>query len=104
MKRRLHTQYATERKEIHDLVRSVFSRRIFSQAQRLSDLYENLILIVEGNIYDALGKIFFSAFWGALASLSFDYGLNVFFTSNDEQTAMLIYTLSKRKLTEYKTR
>mgnify|MGYP000020463683 FL=1 len=94
--------YAIERKEIHDLVRSVFSRRVFSQAQRLSDLYENPTLIVEGDIYGALEEISPSVFWGALATLAFDYGLSVFFTPNREQTARLIYILSRRKPAKYK--
>jgi ERCC4-type nuclease len=31
------------------------------------------------------------AFWGALATLAFEYDLSVFFTANARQTADLIY-------------
>ena len=42
--------YAIERKEIRDFLRSIFSRRIFDQAMRLREVYENPILIVEGDV------------------------------------------------------
>ena len=90
--------YAIERKEIRDFLRSIFSRRVFDQAKRLSETYENPILIVEGDISTVLGsKIMPTAFWGALATLAFDYDLKVFFTPNTEETANLIYTLRRKK-------
>jgi len=90
--------YAVERKEIRDFLRSIFSRRVFEQAKRLSETYENPILIIEGDISTVLGsKIMPAAFWGALATLAFDYDLKVFFTPNAEQTANLIYTLRRKK-------
>jgi len=90
--------YAIERKEIRDFLRSIFSRRVFDQAQRLSEIYENPILIVEGDISAILGvKIAPAAFWGALATLVLDYNLKIFFTPDAEQTASLIYTLRRKK-------
>jgi len=95
--------YAVERKEIRDFLRSIFSRRIFDQAQRLSETYENPILIVEGDVSTILGnKIIPAAFWGALATLAFDYDLRIFFTPDVEQTANLIYTLRRKKPLRFK--
>jgi len=90
--------YAVERKERQDFVRSLYSRRIFDQAYRLSETYENPVLAVEGDITSLMGrKIKPRAYWGALATLTFDYGLKIFFTSNAAQTANLVYTLIRKR-------
>ena len=90
--------YAIERKEIRDFLRSIFSRRVFNQAQRLSEVYENPILIIEGDVSTVLeNKISPAAFWGAISTLAFDYDLRIFFTPDVEQTANLIYTLRRKK-------
>jgi len=94
--------YTIERKEIRDFLRSIFSRRVFDQAKRLSETYENPVLIIESDFSAILGnKIMPAAFWGALATLAFDYNLKVFFTPNAEQTASLIYTLRRKKPTRF---
>jgi len=94
--------YAIERKEIRDFLRSIFSRRVFDQAQRLSETYENPILIVEGNVSAILeNKIKPAAFWGAIATLAFDHDLKIFFTPDTEQTASLIYTLRRKKPSKF---
>ena len=81
--------YAFERKEVHDLVRSVFSGRVFDQARRLVEAYEHPILIVEGDVGSILGvRIRPTAYWGALASLTIDYGLRILFTPD----SCLLYT------------
>ncbi|MDH5795318.1 MAG: helix-hairpin-helix domain-containing protein [Candidatus Bathyarchaeota archaeon] len=90
--------YAVERKEIGDFLRSLYSRRIFDQAYRLAEIYENAVLVVEGDIAPLLGrKIGHRAYWGALLALTFDYGLKVFFTTDETQTANLIYTLRMKR-------
>lgn len=90
--------FAVERKEIRDFLRSLYSRRIFDQAYRLNEIYENPVLVVEGDIAPVMGrKIKPRAYWGALSALTFDYGLKVFFTTDKTQTANLIYTLRKKR-------
>jgi DNA excision repair protein ERCC-4 len=90
--------YAMERKERRDFLRSLYSRRIFDQAQRLSESYENPVLVVEGDIASLLDQeIKLRAYYGALTALTFDYGLKVFFTSDETQTANLVYTLVRRR-------
>jgi len=90
--------YAVERKEIRDFLRSLYSRRIFDQARRLTEIYENPVLIVEGDIAPLMGrKIRPRAYWGALSVLTFDYNLRVFFTADKTQTANLIYTLRRKR-------
>jgi len=90
--------YAVERKQTRDFLRSLYSRRIFDQAQRLSETYENPVLVVEGDMTPLMAReIKPRAYWGALAALAFDYGLRVFFTANPAQTANLVYTLTRRR-------
>ena len=93
--------YAIERKEIRDFLRSIFSKRIFDQAGRLREAYEEPILIVEGDVSSIIeGGINPSVLWGALAAITLDYELRIFFTPNPEQTANLIYTLGRRRPSE----
>lgn len=90
--------YAVERKDIKDFLRSLYSRRIFDQARRLTEIYQNPVLVVEGDIVPLMGrKIRPRAYWGALSVLTFDYGLRVFFTADKTQTANLIYTLRRKR-------
>jgi DNA excision repair protein ERCC-4 len=90
--------YAVERKEIGDFLKSLYSHHVFDQAYRLREAYENPILVVEGDVAQITNYgIRPRAIWGALASLIFDYGLKVFFTPDQTQTANLIYTLRGKK-------
>jgi DNA excision repair protein ERCC-4 len=90
--------YAIERKEIGDFLKSLYSHRIFDQAQRLREVYENPVLIVEGDVAQIINHgIKPQALWGALATLSFDHNLKLFFTPDKVQTANLIFTLRSKK-------
>jgi DNA excision repair protein ERCC-4 len=90
--------YAVERKEIGDFLKSLYSHRVFDQAYRLREAYENPILVVEGDVAQITDhRIRPQAVWGALAALTFDYGLKVFFTPDQTQTANLICTLRRKK-------
>jgi DNA excision repair protein ERCC-4 len=89
---------AVERKSGQDFIKSLYSGRLFDQAQRLREQYRHPILIVEGDlplIIDAKAKP--RAFWGALTTLVLQFGINVFFTTDAKQTADLIYTLTQRR-------
>jgi len=89
---------AVERKEERDFLKSLYSGRLFDQAHRLCETYNRPAFIVEGKLplfAKEMAKP--RAFWGALTTLAFEYGLNVFFTADAGQTADLIYTLTKRK-------
>jgi len=91
-------EYAVERKEEGDFFKSLYSGRLFDQAHRLSETYERPVVIVEGDISSFTERMASPrVFWGALTTLTFEYGLNVFFTANAKQTANLIYTITKHK-------
>jgi DNA excision repair protein ERCC-4 len=90
--------YAIERKEAKDFLKSLYSHRIFDQAHRLREVYENPVLIVEGDVAQIINRgIKPQAYWGAIAALSFNFGLKVFFTPNQTQTANLIFALRRKK-------
>ena len=91
------SECAVERKAGQDFIKSLYSGRLFDQAQRLREQYRHPILIAEGDlplIIDEKAKP--RAFWGALTTLALQFGMNVFFTADAKQTADLIYTLTQR--------
>jgi len=89
---------AVERKEEQDFVKSLYSGRLFEQAHRLCEAYDYPLLIVEGDFPVFIKKMQRPrAFWGALTTLTLQYGLGVFFTADAQQTADFIYTLAKHK-------
>lgn len=89
---------AVERKKERDFLKSLYSGRLFDQAHRLSETYDRPALIVEGKLPLFVEKMARPrTFWGALTTLAFEYGLNVFFTADARQTANLIYTLTKHR-------
>lgn len=89
---------AVERKEKRDFLKSLYSGRLFDQAHRLCEMYNRPVLIVEGAMPLFVGNMMKPrVFWGALTTLTLEYGLNTFFTADSQQTADLIYTLAKHR-------
>jgi len=88
---------AIERKSTSDFINSIFSGRVFDQASRLSQAYKFPVILVEGDFNAITSELHKPRVaWGALATLSFGYGLHTFFTSGQNQTADFIYTLARR--------
>ncbi|MBS7647591.1 MAG: ERCC4 domain-containing protein [Candidatus Bathyarchaeia archaeon] len=88
--------YAIERKEIHDFFRSIFDGRLFEQAERLTETYENACLVVEGDLNAVKLIQTPQVFWGALAKVMADHNIAVVFTPNEEHTAMFLCMLAKK--------
>ncbi len=89
---------AIERKEARDFFKSLYSNKLFDQVYHLVEAYEHPVLIVEGDpTIFTRGMTRPRAFWGALVTLNFQYGLSLFFTLDVHQTADLIYTLAMRR-------
>jgi ERCC4-type nuclease len=92
----LINSYVVERKSARDFFSSLYSGRLFDQAYRLAQYHDFPVMIVEGNIYSMLEEARNpKVFWGALISLSFKYGVRIFFTRNPEESAELICILAK---------
>jgi len=90
---------AVERKAERDFLKSLYSGRLFDQAHRLCETYRRPVLIVEGEMPTFVKEMAKPrAFWGALTTLTFQYGLQVFFTADTQQTADLVYTLTTHRV------
>ncbi len=94
---------AVERKSARDFVSSLFSGRLFEQADRLRDAYENAVLLVEGSLTEAAGE-HASAVWGSLFSLAVERGVVVLQAADREDCARAIVTLAKREQRERNVR
>jgi len=90
--------YAVERKKGRDFLKSLYSGRLFDQAHQLCETYDHPVLVVEGELPLFVREMARPrAFWGALTTLAFEYGLSVFFTADAGQTADFIYTLTRHR-------
>lgn len=87
----ISNKVAIERKSASDFISSIFDGRLFNQALRLSDTYEQAIIIVENELtrLETLVKNP-KIVRGALVSLAIDYGITVIFSQSINETAELI--------------
>jgi len=87
---------AVERKTASDFFSSLYSGRLFEQAQRLSSSYQIPLLIIEGDFAAEVEEHRNpKAPLGAIVSLSVTYGLRVIFTRDVEQTAQVLAMVQK---------
>lgn len=92
------TGYVIERKSVQDFVNSLFTGRLFDQTSRLSEAYEEYLIIVEGDLSSILDKLPNPrGVWGAMVSLLYDYGGRIIFTNSVTETADLLYVLADRR-------
>ncbi len=89
-------EYAVERKTTHDFLSSLYSGRLFEQAQRLSGAYKTYLLVVEGDMHEVFDMKNPRVFWGTMLSLALRFGFRIFFTLNSDQTAELLRVLASR--------
>jgi DNA excision repair protein ERCC-4 len=88
---------AVERKAGRDFAKSLYSGRLFDQARRLRQFYARPVFVAEGDLQLLVGESAKPrAYWGALTTLAFQFGMTAFFTANARQTADLICALSRR--------
>ncbi len=86
-----------ERKSVTDFVSSLFDGRLFDQARRLRETYDNVYYIVEGNIK----KIAY--FWSnrykqisaALVTLTTNFDAKILWSIDENNTAYLIASLAR---------
>jgi DNA excision repair protein ERCC-4 len=89
---------AIERKTIKDLISSVYDGRVFQQAKKLSESYENPILIIEGDISE--GKYLtnnWRAVNAALATVALNFQTIILYSMDKEETAKLIKTIAEKE-------
>lgn len=93
----LSSECAVERKTVGDFVNSMFSGRLFEQAEALKESYAKPIIILEGDVeYNLSQRKNPRAFWGAMLRLQVDMNVAVLPTPSFLHTADVLYTLAKR--------
>ncbi len=90
-----------EFKLVEDFVASIIDKRLFEQATKLKKLYENKIIIIQGDkdLY-SVRRIHPNAIRGALASLLLNFGISIIYSKDAEETAELLIALAKREQDE----
>jgi len=97
--------YVVERKTVTDFVNSLFSGRLFDQLNRLTEHYEECLIIVEGDLSEALEQLPNPrSIWGAMTTLILDYDAHILFTGDRKETADLLYVLASRETRGKKVR
>ena len=90
---------AVERKTAADFEASLIAgkRNLFSQLIDLSRTYKKPVLLIEG--VDAAGdsRLNQNSIRGALLSIEFDLNVSVFYTKNEEETALLLKMMAKKE-------
>ena len=90
--------YVVERKTVTDFVNSLFTGRLFDQLNRLTEHYEEPLIIVEGDLPEALQQLPNPrSIWGAMTTLILDYDSHILFTGDRKETADLLYVLASRE-------
>ncbi len=97
---------AVERKNVTDLVNSVFDKRFFDQIGRLTSSYEISFLLIEGNlnrIYKITDK--WKAINSALISVMTIQNLRIIYSIDKQETAEILKKLAEKfQLTDNKKR
>jgi DNA excision repair protein ERCC-4 len=85
-----------ERKRDMDFLNSIIDGRLFDQASQLRDSYDEVTIIVEGDVWDAVNSrgIHRHSVIGAMAALA-KMRISVLSTPDPEGTAYLLYSLGR---------
>lgn len=91
-------EIAIERKSVEDFVNSVFDKRFFDQAKRLSDAYERPFIIIEGDM-EKIKRITskWKAINSALVSAIAEFDLRILYSMDRKETAEIIYKLAEKQ-------
>jgi ERCC4-related helicase len=98
----LSSRIGVERKEVDDFLNSLIDGKLFKQLTLLRDAYSRPLLILEGDNLFAKRNINHNAIYGALASITVDYGISILTTKDPSETADLLNVIAKREQKEEK--
>ncbi|ADI74555.1 ERCC4 domain protein [Methanohalobium evestigatum Z-7303] len=88
---------AIERKSSVDFVNSLIDKTLFEQVSNLSRMYKKPCLILEGDGMFSARQINPNAVYGTLISLELDFGVSIYYTRDEKDTASVIRLLAKRE-------
>ncbi|KUO90241.1 MAG: ERCC4 domain-containing protein [Thermocladium sp.] len=85
-----------ERKKAMDFINSIIDGRLFDQAKRLIEHYQNPIILIEGDPWRAISRrsIHPHSVAGAMVALN-KMGIRVLYSANESLTAYIIFSLAK---------
>lgn len=94
----LSDRVCVERKTVNDFLSSLIDKRLFSQAKDLAGNFAKPVMLIEGkeDIYSVRG-IGANAIRGAITSLALDYGISMFFSRDEQDTAAFLCMIAKRE-------
>ncbi len=84
-----------ERKTAADFIASLFDKRLFVQAKKMSTDYVKVIILIEGDIYATQSAIAHNALRGAFSYLAVLEGFSLVYTHDSEGTAKLLATMAR---------
>ena len=93
----LSSRIGVERKNVDDFLNSLINGKLFSQISRLRDAYPRPMLIIEGEGLLTKRNIKHNAIYGSLVSIMIDYGIPIFTTKDDIETANILSLAAKRE-------
>jgi len=85
-----------ERKSAQDFINSLKDGRLFNELFELKKKFEIPILVLEGDPF-LESNINQNALYGAITSIILNIGINIYRTTNSEETANFLYQLAKKE-------
>lgn len=88
-----------ERKTVDDFLTSFFNQRLFEQLEKLKSSFEKPLLIIEGDpmmLFESR-NVHPNSIYGALSSITLDYGVPIIWTHSPKVTASQIYWIAYRE-------
>jgi Fanconi anemia group M protein len=86
-----------ERKTARDFVDTLIERDLLGQVKAMAEAVTRPVMIIEGGDLYTQRDINPNAIRGVLAAISVDMGVSVFFTRDEQETALLLMTLARRE-------
>ena len=86
-----------ERKTARDFVDTLINRDLLGQVKAMADSAPRPVMIIEGGDIYAQRDMHPNAIKGVLAALTVDMGVSILFTRDEQDTAQMLFVLSKRE-------
>jgi Fanconi anemia group M protein len=86
-----------ERKTARDFVDTLINRDLLGQVKAMAESATRPVIIIEGGDLYAQRDMHPNAIKGVLAALTVDMGVSILFTRDEQDTAQMLFVLSKRE-------
>ena len=86
-----------ERKTARDFIDTLIERDLLGQVKAMAEAVTRPVMIIEGGDLYTQRDMNPNAIRGVLAAISVDMGVSVFYTRDEQETALLLLTLARRE-------